>query len=249
MGSVTIDGLVLRAHPIEGDRILTILTAGQGLVTAYANRTRTMRSKLAASTEALCYSRFVLFAHRGRTVVDKADCNRIFFGIREDYGKLCLASYFAQLAAELLAQDEPAPQPLRLILNALHHLEAGSRPQRLLKPLYELRLLTLAGFMPDLVGCRCCCEHLDEGMIFFPREGDIACASCCLEQSPPGGVALSPGVLAAMRHIIYAPVERLFSFTLTDSGLDELMRVSEGYLLARVERSFSALEFYRACAI
>ena len=242
---ITIDGLVLRGRALAEDRALTILTAEKGLITAFANKTGTMRSKLAASTEALCYSRFVLFHHRGRTVVDKADSNHIFFGIRGDYGKLCLASYFAQLAAELLAQDEPAAEPLRLMLNALHYLEAGSRDQRILKPLFELRLLTLAGFMPDLVGCRYCSEYEGGDMYFFPQEGDIACAGCCRGEAPAGGACLSAGVLAAMRHIIYAPVARLFSFSLGEAGLEELGRVSERYLLSKAERGFSALELYK----
>jgi len=241
----TIDGLVLRGRTIQDDRALTILTASKGLVTAFANKAGTMRSRLAASTEVLCYSRFVLFSHRGRTVVDKADSNHIFFGVRQDYGQLCLASYFAQLSTELLTQDEPAEEPLRLLLNSLHHLEKGTRDQRLLKPLYELRLLTLTGFMPDLVGCRFCKEYQADEMYFSAREGSIACGPCCRETDSAGGVRISAGTLAAMRHIMYAPVERLFSFTLGDCGLDELGRLSEQYLLSKAERSFSALELYR----
>jgi len=245
----TIDGIVLRARNFEGNRLLTILTAERGLLTAFANRAGSPRSKLSASCEALAYTRFVLFSHRGRTVVDKADANRIFFGIREDYPKLCLAAYFAQIAAELLTQDEAAPEPLRLILNALHHLETGSRAPALLKPLYELRLLTLTGFMPDLVGCRYCSVYEAGEVYFFPREGDIACGPCYGQQGPAGGRPISPGVLAAMRHIIYAPVERLFSFSLSKGGLAELARVSEQYLLSKAERSFSALELYQSTAI
>jgi len=242
----TIDGLVLRAKAFEENRILTILTAQQGLVTAFANKAGNARKGLAASTEALSYSRFVLFSHRGRTVADKADANRIFFGIRQDYSKLCLASYFAQLAGELLAADEPAPEPLRLLLNCLHYLEEGSREPHLLKPLFELRLLTLTGFMPDLVGCRFCGLHEADEVRFFPQEGDIACGQCLTQNSPPGGIGLSASTLAAMRYIIYSPVERLFSFTLAQPGLDALSRISEQYLLSKAERSFPALELYRS---
>ncbi|MCL2580730.1 MAG: DNA repair protein RecO [Oscillospiraceae bacterium] len=245
----TIDGLTLSSRPFAGNRLLTILTAERGLIPAFANRASAPRSRLAASSEALVYARFVLFSHRGRTTVDKADVNRIFFGIREDYIKLCLASYFAQLSAELLTQDEPAGEPLRLMLNALHHLETGSRSPTLLKPLFELRLLTLTGFMPDLVGCRYCHEYEAEGFYFFPKEGDIACTSCCAVHTPMGGRPLSLGVLAAMRHIIYSPVERLFSFSLTGPAIDELDKISEHFLLFKAERSFPSLDLYKSSAI
>jgi len=247
----TIDGIVLRARALEGDRLLSILTGELGLITAYANRTGNMRSRLAASTEALSYSRFVLFTNRGRVVVDKADSNQIFFAVRADFEKLCLASYFAQLAGELLTANEPAEEPLRLLLNCLHCLEEGRRPPALLKPIFELRLLTLAGFMPDLVGCRFCAEYHGKEMFFFPREGDLDCGPCRLEQGLPrtGGVPVSDGVLAAMRHIIYAPTSRLFSFTLGEGGLRALSGISESYLLTRAERSFPALEMYKSTAL
>lgn len=246
---LTIDGLVLRNQLVGQNRLLTILTAQHGVLSAYVNQGGTMRSKLSASTEVLCYSRFVLFKGRSGYVVDKADSNRIFFGLRQDWDKLCLASYFAQLASELCPFDEPAPEPLRLLLNTLHFLEKGSRDMRLLKALFELRLLTLTGFMPNLVGCRCCSEYENPEMLFFPAEGDLCCAQCAGETSSAGGVKLSPGVLAAMRHIIYSDPEKLFSFTLGEDSLNALYQVSEQYLLIQVEKSFSALELYHSCRI
>lgn len=246
---ITVDGLVLNRRPAGQDWILTLLTAEQGVLTAFLGGTGTMRSKLSASTELLCYTRFVLFSGRRGYIVDKADSNRIFFGLRQDWDKLCLASYFAQLAAELCPQGEPAPQPLRLLLNTLHHLEKGSRDPRLLKALFELRLLTLSGFMPDLVGCRYCAEYEKPGMRFFPFQGDLCCGDCAEKNSPPGGVPLSPGVLAAMRHILYTPAEKLFSFTLGEQNLNALGDLSERYLLSRVEKSFGALELYHSSGL
>jgi len=240
----TIDGIVLSGRVSGQDRVLTILTAEQGLLTAFANRAGAMRSRLAASTEVLCYSRFVIFSHRGRNVVNSADSNRIFFGLRQDWDKLCLASYFAQLAAELCSHGEEASGALRLLLNTLHYLEKGTRDAFLLKAVFELRLLTLTGFMPDLVGCGDCGAFESGEMRFFPLQGELACAECLAKQPRPEGIKVSPGVLAAMRHILYVPPEKLFSFALGEDSLRSLANISEDYLLAQVEKSFSALEIY-----
>ena len=56
---------------------------------------------------------------------------------------------------------------------------------------------------------------------------------------------LQGGVLAAMRHIIYANGEKLFSFSLPDAGLARLCGVSEAYLIAQTERKYKTLDFYR----
>ena len=54
---------------------------------------------------------------------------------------------------------------MRLMLNTLHYLENGSREEGLLKPIFELRLMTELGMMPDLLMCRTCGEFLPNGSI------------------------------------------------------------------------------------
>ncbi len=70
--------------------------------------------------------------------------------------KTSLAAYMGELAETLVPQGEPAQEYLSLMLNSLHLLETDQRTVDFIKPLFELRLLTMAGYMPDLVGCTCC---------------------------------------------------------------------------------------------
>lgn len=240
------EAIVLKNHRLDEDRVLTLLTRENGVITAFANGADRPRSKLASSTELLCYSHFVLFTNRDRTVVDHADSERIFFGLRENLQKLALASYFAELTAHLAPHGEAAEEQLRLLLNALHYLERGLRPDLQLKALYELRLLTFAGYMPGLVGCSRCGEYNAAGLRFFPAKGELVCEGCLRETSARGGVLLPPGVLAAMRHIVFAPPDKLFGFTLSGEGIRQLAKLSEEYLQHQVERTFPTLEFYRS---
>lgn len=245
----TTDGVVLSDYKIEDDRLLCILTREQGVITAYANGANRLKGRLAASTELLCYSRFVIFSARGRNVVDSADMNHIFFGIRGDLEKLALASYFAELSKELSPQKENADAQLKLLLNCLHFIENGKRDSRMLKAIIELRLLTLAGYMPQLVACRECGEYEHDEMLFFPLHGDILCGDCAGEEDKHAGVYISKGILAAMRHIIYAPLEKLFSFSLSEQGLGILASVSEKFLTVQIEKVLPTLEFLKSLTI
>jgi DNA repair protein RecO (recombination protein O) len=242
------DGVVLSDHKIEDDRILTLLTRDHGVMTAFANGANRVKTRLSASTELLCYSQFVLFSSRGRHVVDAADSIRIFFGLRKDLEKLSLASYLAELAKELAPQKQEASQELSLLLNSLSFIDEGKRDLALLKAIFELRLLTLAGYMPDLVACRGCSEFEKEDMRFLALSGELVCGDCATEEEKRTGAAVSPGALAAMRHIIYAPPERLFAFTLSPKGTGLLAGVSERYLLAMLEKMPATLAFYKSLA-
>lgn len=239
------DALVLRERRLdEQDRLLTLLTADQGILTAYAKGAGRIKGSMVSATELLCYSHFVLFQNRERCFIDKAEANVIFFGIRQSLERLALATYFSQLCCELIPEQSPAAEELRLMLNTLHYLEKDKLPPLQLKAIFELRLLAMSGYMPDLVCCRVCGELHEEALLFDPINGSLFCKGC----APPaetGLLPLSPGIFYAMRHIIYSEFGKLFSFRISEESIPQLAAVCERYLLCQVERILPALNFYK----
>ena len=244
------DALVLRERKLdEQDRLLTLLSAEQGIITAYAKGAGRMKGSMAGATELLCYSHFVLFQNRERCFADRAEANTLFFGIRGNLEKLTLATYFAQLCCELIPENEPAAEELRLMLNTLYYLEQGKLPPLQLKAILELRLLTLTGYMPDLIACRECGGLPEDGAVLFDPMGGSVCCPACEPQGAVGLIPLPPGVFAAMRHIIYCDFEKLFGFKLGEENLPLLADAVERYLLCQVERILPALNFYKTICI
>ena len=89
------------------------------------------------------------------------------------------------------------------------------------------------------------CGQYESGTMFFRlRDGGIVCDRCYRADGTPT-IALEPGVLAALRHTIYAPFEKVFSFELSENGEKQLGTASELYVRAQLERDFKTLEFYR----
>ena len=249
MQTVT-DALVLRERKLdEQDRLLTLLSADRGIITAYAKGAGRMKGSMAGATELLCYSHFVLFQNRERCFADKAEANTLFFGIRGDLEKLTLATYFAQLCCELIPENEPAAEELRLMLNTLYCLERDKLPPLQLKAILELRLLTLTGYMPDLFACRARGGRPEDGVVLFDPSGGSICCPGCAPSGAVGLLPLPPGVFAAMRHIIYCDFEKLFQFKLGEENLPVLAHAVEQYLLCQVERILPALNFYKTICI
>lgn len=242
--------VVLSAKNLEDhDRLVTLLTEDLGIVTAYAKGARRQKGTMASATEQLSYSAFQLFKNRDRTFVDKAEAETLFFAIRQDMDRLALASYFCQLCRELIPEEDTQPDYLHLMMNTLTLMDRGKMPLAQLKAIFELRLLTMSGYMPDLVACAVCGEFSGEGLLFAPAAGVIYCG----EHAPRAGltplIALAPGVFQAMRHIIYSDFEKLFSFRLPEERLAQLAAASEAYLLAQVERVLPALNFYKTVCL
>lgn len=244
------DGLIIREQNIgEQDRLVTILTRENGLVRAFVKNARNIKSPKGASTRLLCYSRFVIFKGRDTYTVDEAQTQEMFVPLRSDVVKMSLAQYFCELAMYFVAENMQSEMYLRLFLNALYILSKGTRPLGLVKAATELRLLSIAGYMPDLVCCAECKSYEDENMHFMPKRGILICSECIKQHNKYADeykINTGIGVTTAMRHCIYAPFEKLFSFNLPQSSVDLLERVSEEYMVNICERVPGTLDFYKA---
>lgn len=225
------EALVLRAAALkENDRLITVLTKEQGLLRAFANGARKPRSPLHGATQPFAYGRLECSRRRDTYTVTDAQAEGVFFhGLAADVTRLALANYFAALCIELAPREEPAPEQLRLLLNALHFLSAGLRPQPLLKAAVELRLLCLAGYMPDLDGPG---DYLDL------RRGVMTSAAgqhC---------TRLSPALREAMHFLCTAPLERVFRLALPEDAMQALSFAAQGYLLCQTNKRFDELTYY-----
>ena len=165
---LTTRGLVLRTTEYkETDRILTILTDHDGLLSVKARGVRSNRSKLKGACQLLTYAEFTISDARGFTAITEATAIEMFPELRNDLLLLSLASYFAQLAEVLSQEDASSPALLSLILNALYALSKLKKPPRLVKavcaagktrtafPSPTGRWNAPAAARPTGCGCRC----------------------------------------------------------------------------------------------
>ena len=234
------DGLVLKSADVgESDRIITVLTKDNGIVRAFSNGAKKLRNSKQSATQPLCYSHFTFYQSRDSYIVDDARSIETFFRLRDDIEKLSLAQYFCELAGEFAPEMEEAEDYLKLVLNCLYMLVNEKRSQRFLKAVIELRMLTLAGYMPSLGECSACGKEPEGDAYFDIHSSGVYCPAC-----RPSGEKITKGILNAMRHICCSPAEKLFSFELAPASLDKLSSVSERYLLAQSHRTFKALDFY-----
>ncbi len=245
-------GLVLRETDYrDSDRIITLLTAERGRLSASCRRARRGSSDLKAGTQLLVCSDFSVYESRGRYTVDAAEPVEQFLGLRKSIEALALASYFAELLECVTPEETPSGALLSDALNLLYALSRSMRPRAQIKAAFELRLAALSGWMPDLSGCAGCGGECAEGGWLSVAGGELYCASC-FERSPvpaSGAAWLDAGALRAARYLIGAPSKRMLAFTLGEESLELLAEASERYLLAQLERGFDTLNFYKTVEV
>lgn len=247
MIKITAPGLVIREQSIgESDRLITVLTAQYGLVRAFSRGAKKTKSKKLAATALLAYSDFTFVKTRDAYSVEDALVKEVFFELRQDVEKMALAQYFCELANEFCEEDYESEEILRLFLNALWLLKSDKKTPGFIKAVTELRLMSLSGYMPALLGCDKCGEYESEVMYFSPENGKIYCEECL----PVGQrYCVNASVIQAMRYVSLSDFEKIFSFSLKEDALKKFSELCEGYLLHKTQRKFKTLDFYKTLAL
>ncbi len=241
--TVLTDGIIINERPLKDkDKIITVLTREKGVISIFANGAKV--GKHSSATSLLAYSDLSLASTKGDSYVLKdAVPKQVFFRLREDLTVLSLAQYFAELTYELCPREDKAEEELSLILNSLHLLCDGKKDISLVKSVTELRLLTLAGYMPAVeCCCECGCDLTQEEIFFDYTTGEFFCEKC---RGSKRLLPCSVGVLSAMRYICLAPPNKIFSFSLSEDGLSALSDISERYLKSITRKKFKTLDFYK----
>ena len=156
----------------------------------------------------------------------------------------CQLLAYSELTESVAEEGSPAPELLRLLLNALYALGVLHKEPLLVKTAFTLRLLALAGFEPLADGCAVCGRPEPEKPMLDVVHGIVHCAAC----KQPGGLSLplTQGTRAALRHILYCPDKKLYSFTLERPALRQLDHAAEALTAAQLERSFRTLDYYKS---
>ncbi|QJA06505.1 DNA repair protein RecO [Thermosulfurimonas marina] len=179
----------------ESDLLLSFLSPRAGRFLAVAKGGRRSLRRFVNKLEAGHLLR--VYLRRGRAglapILEAADLLWAPERVRADPRAFALAGYFLELA-ERSSPPAEGREVFPLLLESLRFLEDHG-PSGLLAAFFELRLLGLLGWAPELSRCLGCGAPLLEGGAFFPEKGGVLCRKC----APEGGRPLSARSLALLQ--------------------------------------------------
>lgn len=237
-------GMVLSAATIgEYDKRIVLLTRERGRISAFARGARRPRSPLSASTEPFTFGEFYIYRGRDSYSIEQVEARNFFPELRKDLDHLYMALYFCEVADYFTREGMDAAAELNLLYLSLRALTVPSLPDRLVRYIYELRMLMIEGEAPRLFECIRCggTQGLHH---FFIRESGIVCDDC--ERKLPGmdrqtGITLSETTVYTMQRILSSPLEKLYTFAVGDNILAELEQAVGRYFKSHTDREFKTL--------
>jgi DNA repair protein RecO (recombination protein O) len=170
-------GLVLGSVKLaEADKIVTILTQGEGKVRAVAKGIRRTTSRFGARLEPFTHVNLMLYRGRSLDIVTQADILTAFRPVRDDFGLFSAGETMLEAVDKVAEEHERNVRLFLLLLGGLRALEAGPADPAAVAEAFLLRLLGLSGFAPALAACAVCGDrHVAR---FSNSQGGAVCEGC-----------------------------------------------------------------------
>ena len=229
----------------EADRILTLYTPHLGKIRAVAKGVRRPRSKMSGHLELLTHS--LISLARGRNLDTVTGCQTIhsFLPIKSDLELTSCALYATELVDQFTADNVENHPLFQLLLETMERL-CQSGDKELILRYFELHLLHLVGYQPQLQQCVSCQSRLaPAASSFCPSAGGILCPNCRQNQISYPVSARGLNGLQLLQNSDYATASKLEMNPALSDELEGVMRNYLKYLLEREVKSTAWLDTLR----
>ena len=250
MGYEIFTGLVAREIDTgEADRYLTVLSAERGKLECYAKGIRKQKSKLASQAGLLSYGEFQMHESKDRRILTSAKSAEAFYGIRTDVIKCAYAMHFLEIARDVIVEAQAFPAALQTLLNSLYALCYHELAPDFISRVYEIRILSLAGFAPLIESCSICGERIKNGAGFAVDGDGAVCSKPSCKTAAGRILPISRGALMAIGYVCECEAGDIFKFKINGHISSELGSVIPLYLqhqFGKEYRKTEEAERYRA---
>lgn len=172
---------MLRTYNLnDGDKVAIVLTKDFGVIRCFARGARKLKSKFGSSLEPLTIAQFSYLQKENQETVrlEKAELQQSNFNLVSVNSTLELTTYWAELILEFLPPNLPDDRVYRMLKSCLNAL--GNRPDNFqnITCYFEVWLLKLAGFFPDVSKCKRCNKVVDKNSISAISTIGSYCLNC-----------------------------------------------------------------------
>lgn len=168
--SLRTEGIVLRRTDFgEADRLLTLYTRDYGKIKALAKGARKPNSRKTGHVELFMRTEFMIATGRDIGVVTQAELVETYPALRDDLVRTTYAAYAVELLDKFTADEDKNPALYALLQEGLGWMNEGDN-LLLAARYYELRLLSLVGYQPQLFYCVFSNEPIEQEEQFFSAE-------------------------------------------------------------------------------
>lgn len=243
MAPQSFTGMVISSQNIgETDRRIVLLTREKGKISAFARGAVKPRNPLVSATQPFTFGEFFVYTGKSSYTVTAAEVTKHFDFVRKDLNSYYYASYLCELADYYTRENLDAEDILLLLYQSFRAIESDSIDNKLIRYIYEWRMLLINGEAPNVFSCGVCGKKCGSGDYYFSKKRhSVICADCICEVND--GIKLYPSVLYTLQFILCTPLKKLYTFKVSDMVLAQIKEITDDYIKYSRNYTFNSLWF------
>jgi DNA repair protein RecO (recombination protein O) len=236
------EAIVLRRTDFgEADRLLTVFTPERGKLKLIAKGVRKPTSRKSGHVELFSRSNFLVAVGRELDILTQAETLEPYLALRQDLLRTTYAYYVAELADAFTAERDENRLLFELLKDAFGWL-CETQDLALMARYYELHLLGLVGYQPQLFVCGTCRKSLQpESNYLNVAEGGVFCPKCGHDRV--GMTSLSVNALKVMRFLQTREWDTCRLLQLSPASHAEVEEALNRYITYHLERKLKSVDF------
>ena len=231
----------------ESDRLLTLFTPAHGKLRAIAKGARKSSAKVSGHVELFARSDCLIHKGRNLDILTQAELIEPYLGLRENLERGAYASYVAELLDRFSADEEGASGDLFALLHQTLARIAEAEDPRLAARFFELQMLDLVGFRPELGECVVSRAPLQPEPQFFSYEEGGVVSRAASTRAPARLTEIDFDTLKLLRHLQRSAgaYERVSSLRISPAQHNRTEAIMQGYIAHLLERKLESVDFIR----
>ena len=234
----------------ESDKIVTFYSRTRGRMSGIAKGAQRSLKRFVNKLELFSHLEILYTDSRSSSLVriDQAELINPFPIIRSNYDRFTAAALICELILHWTRENDPDDRIFRLLIWALTSLEDLKRPAAWVVILFNIKLLTLLGYKPDLAGCSECgtLTQQDGPYRFNPARNGLICRRCSTSASNLGqtpGLNFSITTARFLNKAQEMPLDKLARLRFSPAVVKEALAMLKNYGSSILQRDISSWDF------
>ncbi|UCE00772.1 MAG: DNA repair protein RecO [Chloroflexota bacterium] len=225
----------------EADRMVWLFTRKVGKVQAIAKGVRKIRSRKAGHLEPFTCTNLLMARGRSFPIITQAETVDPFHNLRKSLLRIGYASYIIELLDRFTLEEEENEKLYRLLKDTLKRIDLESDPNLPVR-YFEVQLLDLLGYRPELTHCVNCSSTIQaEDQYFSVSMGGVLCPRCGPKFTDATIISLD--TLKYFRHFQRSSFKEAARAKLTPDLNFNLEQLLQRYFMYFLERNLNTPTF------
>jgi len=237
------DAIVLGHRNLgEADKILTLFSPDKGKIHAVARGVRRPRNPILAGSQLFSYSNFLIVEGRNLDNISQCEIKESFYRIRQNLGKMAYGLYFAELLRASTPMEDKNRELFRFFLKTMYLLQEWEDTE-ILSRIYEIKLMAIQGFTPEVFSCVSCCQKVLNKIFFSPSMGGILCFDC--HKRDKNAINITPDTLSTLQKMLLMTYEELKSINVNKYTREQLSSILSLFISHQIDRKLKTVQFIK----